>query len=228
MADDPTPPATPTSPTQSDPVTAAAPVAAAPVDGSVLGDAGAQKADPAAPATDPATPVAEPPTDPVAPALPEKYEFNLGEGVTVDPAIVATADPILRELGLSQEAASKLAPLAQQVAERTQAGIMAQLQDGIAAQRKEWLDAYNADPEIGGANRERTEQLSAKALDAMGFTKGHPFRQALTDSGFGNHPDMIRAFSRLGEMVGEDNTFARPNAAPSVPAAAWDRMYPNG
>jgi hypothetical protein len=83
-----------------------------------------------------------------------------------------------------------------------------QLTDAAAAQ-KEWLDAFVADPEIGGANREQSEHMAAKGLDALGFAAGHPFRQALTESGFGNHPDMIRAFRAIGQMVGEDGTFAR-------------------
>ncbi len=192
----------------------------------MLGDAGTQEAGATGATTDQTTTDATT-TETTAPVVPEKYEISLGEGVSLDADVLTAADPILRELGLSNEAANKLAPLAQQVAERTQAGLLQQLQDAGAAQKKEWFDAFVADPEIGGPKREETERLSAKALDALGFVKGHPFRQALTDSGFGNHPDMIRAFRRLGEMVGEDNTFTRPGVG-STDKPVWERMYPNG
>lgn len=190
-------------------------------DATVLG--GAQEAASDTPAADPAQTDAD--ASP-APVVPEKYELAL-EGVTLDPELVTAADPVLRELNLSNEAANKLLPLAQQMMERTQSAIATQLQDAAAVQRKEWLDAYHADPEIGGANREATEKAAARGLDAMGYTKDHPFRTLLNESGLGNHPDMIRFFRRFGELIGEDATFARTNTAPVQRKPAWERLYPD-
>lgn len=193
------------------------------VETSVLGGdlpaAGAQEASPATPQADPAPPAAD------TPVVPEKYELAL-EGLTVDAALVEAADPILRGLGLTNEQANTLMPLAQQIQQRTQDALVQQLTDAGAAQRKEWHDAFVADPEIGGANREQSEHMAAKGLDALGFPAGHPFRQALTESGFGNHPDMIRAFRAIGQMVGEDGTFARSGAGASE-RPVWERLYPN-
>jgi len=179
----------------------------------------AQKAPEASAQADPAAPAAD------TPVVPEKYELAL-EGLTLDPTLVEAADPVFREMGLTNEQAGKLLPLAQQVQERTTQALIQQLTDGAAAQKKEWLDAFVADPEIGGANREQTEHMAARGLDALGFTKEHPFRKALTESGFGNHPDMIRAFRAVGQMVGEDGTFARAGAG-SDNRPAWERLYPN-
>lgn len=221
-----TPPVTPTSATPTTPTPeggaapVVAPVVAAADEGTVLGGAAAVVTDPAAPV------VADPNAAPVV-TVPEKYELAL-EGVTLDPALVTAADPVLRELGLSNEAANKLMPIAKQMMDQATADIGRQLQDMGAATRKEWHDAYVADPEIGGVNRTQTETLSAKALDAMGYTAGHPFRTLLNDSGIGNHPDMIRAFRRLGEMVGEEGTFLRADVAAPKSKSAAERLYPNG
>lgn len=219
MTDAAAPTDTPTSPM---PTPDAAPTAPA-VETSVLGGDlpadGAKEAPQAEAQTDPAAPAAD------APVVPEKYELAL-EGLTLDPTLVEAADPVFREMGLTNEQAGKLLPLAQQVQQRTTDALIQQLTDGAAAQKKEWLDAFVADPEIGGANREQTEHLAARGLDALGFTAGHPFRQALTESGFGNHPDMIRAFRAVGQMVGEDGTFARAGAG-SDSRPVWERLYPN-
>ena len=219
MADESAPDMTPSTPT---PTPDAAAGDASAVDGTVLG--GAEEADPTTPPADPATTDAN---TPAAPVLPEKYELNLGEGKTVDPELLTAADPVLRELNLTNDQANKLAPLAQSIVDRTTAGLVQQLQDGAAAQKKEWLDAFTADPEIGGVNKTATEALAAKALDALGFVKGHPFRQALNDSGFGNHPDMIRAFRQLGTLVSEDNTFSRSGVGAASQKTAWEKLYPN-
>lgn len=157
---------------------------------------------------------------------PERYDLTL-EGFSIDPDLVQNADPVLREIGLSNEAANKLLPVARDIMARTQDMLTRQIQDAAAIQKKAWYDAFVADPEIGGGRRSETEHLAAKALDALGYRDGHPFRQALNDSGFGNHPDMIRAFRRLGEVIGEDGTFVRPTAASGRSRPVWERLYPD-
>lgn len=157
---------------------------------------------------------------------PERYDLVL-EGFTIDPALVQNADPVLRDIGLSNDAANKLLPVARDIMARTQEGLVRQIEDAAAAQKKTWYDAFVADPEIGGARRGETEHFAAKALDALGYAQGHPFRQALNDSGFGNHPDMIRAFRCLGELLGEDSAFVRPMTAASRSRPVWERLYPD-
>jgi len=166
---------------------------------------------------------------------PEKYELAL-EGIDLDPELVAEAEPILRDLNLTNDQANALLPLAPKIMEKAQAALTQQLLDAGASQRKAWLDAFAADPDIGGAKREESTHLAAKGLDALGFRNTgfgedgkspHPFRAALNETGFGNHPDMIRAFRALGEMAGEDGLFARSNSGVREDVPAWKAMYPN-
>ena len=158
--------------------------------------------------------------------MPERYDLML-EGLSLDPALVTQADPVLREIGLTNDAANKLLPVARDIMTRTQADVVRQLAEAAATQKQGWQDAFAADPEIGGARRSETEHLAARGLDTLGYREGHPFRRALDDSGFGNHPDLIRAFRRLGEMVGEDGAFVRPTTAPAQARPVWERLYPN-
>lgn len=160
-----------------------------------------------------------------APAVPEKYELAL-EGVEIDAAMLEEATPILQELKLSNDQANTLLPVAAKLVTQAQEKTLQALVDAGAAQRKDWFDAFVADPDIGGAKREETEHLAAKGLDALGYAKGHPFRVALTESGFGNHPDMIRAFRALGEMTGEDGSFVRSNDGVKE-GDALTELYPN-
>lgn len=165
---------------------------------------------------------------------PEKYELAL-EGVDLDPELVAEAEPILRELNLTNEQANALLPIAPKIMEKAQNATMQALLDAGAAQRTAWLNEMKADPEIGGNKFDETIHVAAKALDTMGFTKTghgedgkepHPFRKALDESGFGNHPDMARILRRLGEAVGEDGMFVRSDAGGREDLPAWKVMYP--
>ncbi|KUR79438.1 hypothetical protein AQZ49_05815 [Novosphingobium sp. FSW06-99] len=165
-------------------------------------------------------------TPPPATLTPERYELAL-EDYAIDPTLVQQADPILRDVGLSNDAANKLLPVARDIMARTQESVVRQIEGAAAAQKQAWHQAFVSDPEIGGARRTETEHFAAKGLDALGYAQGHPFRQALDNSGFGNHPDMIRAFRRLGELVGEDGSFVRPTTATSRNRPVWERLYPN-
>lgn len=164
---------------------------------------------------------------------PEKYELAL-EGVTLDEEAVAAAEPVFRELNLSNDQANKLMPVAKDFAERTAEATLRQVIDAGQQQKKDWLDAFKADAEIGGAKAEETTHLAAKALDALGYTltgfgddkkQPHPFRKVLTETGFGNHPDMIRMARKLGELVSEDG-FVRANAGTVQKADRLEALYP--
>ena len=166
---------------------------------------------------------------------PEAYDLTT-EGVDLDPEMIAEAEPILRELNLTNDQAKKFVPIAAKLMDRA---VDATVNDIVAkgnAQRKEWLDSAKAADDIGGAKWDATMHMAAKGLDALGFVKAdkdknveaHPFRLVLETTGFGNHPDMIRMAAKLGELVSEDGDFVRADA--SSPAAKGDvakRLYPN-
>jgi hypothetical protein len=152
--------------------------------------------------------------------VPERYEFAL-EGLEIDPAMVTAAEPVLRELGLTNESANKLLPVATKLISNAQDRTMQAMIDAGAKQRKDWLAEYHADPVIGGAKRAETQRLAEAGMTAAGFKHGHPFRQMLTESGLGNHPDMIRTFRRLGELVGSGGG----SQAPALPESRDARWY---
>lgn len=151
-----------------------------------------------------------------AEAAPETYDLKAPEGFDgLDAESVAAATPVFRELGLSNDQAQKLIPVAGDFAKRIISERDQQMLGSIAEQRKAWLEEAKADPEIGGQNWDGTLGVAAKALDQLGFPKGSPLRNLLDESGLGNHPEMIRAFAKVGKAIGEDSDFVRSdNAAP--------------
>ena len=90
----------------------------------------------------------------------------------------------------------------------------------------DWLAEAKADEEIGGGKWDESISTSAKGLDNLGFPKGSPFRIFLSESGLGNHPEMIRAFARVGKAIGEDGDFVRADPAAQVTNPARI-LYPN-
>lgn len=160
---------------------------------------------------------------------PEAYEIALkdedGNDLPLDPAMLGEATELFRELGLSNEAANKLAPLGPKLMNMGVEAALAQSAQEHGALKKSWAEAAKADERIGGGKMDESMHLAAKALDALGFGEGHEFRTLLDVSGFGNHPDMIFAFSKLGSLVAEDNTFARSDAVSETKVVGWADRY---
>lgn len=146
--------------------------------------------------------------------VPEAYELATPEGFEkLDDTAVAEATPVFKELGLSNEQANMLVPVAASFAKRIVDQRDQQLMGTILEQRKDWLETARKDPELGGANWDGTINSAAKALEQLGFPKGSPLRVALDESGFGNHPELIRFISKVGKAIGEDSDFARSTQA---------------
>lgn len=165
-----------------------------------------------------ATPVDRPEGGEVA--APEKYDLQL-DGLDLDTGLIAEAEPIFRELGLSNKQANALLPIAPKIVASAQDKIIKSLIDEGTKQRKAWLDAFAADKEIGGQKRAESERLAVTGLEKLGFGRDHPFRVALTETGFGNHPDMIRILRWVGAASGN-----QPSGGAG--SSALDRLYPNG
>ncbi|WP_375272053.1 hypothetical protein [Sphingomonas sp.] len=193
---DPTPDASPADPA---PATDPAPADPAP-DATILGGD--------APATDPAEP--EAPAEPAG--APEAYDLKAPEGMTLDTDALAIAEPVLRDLNLTNEQAQKLTDAYGQILPKLAERYQAQQTTQITEQRAAWAAEAKADPEIGGANWDASIAASAKALDRLGAPAGSPFRALLNDSGLGNHPEMIRMFAKIGKSIGEDADFVSSSA----------------
>jgi hypothetical protein len=168
-------------------------------------------------------PAAEPEPEHV---VPEKYELA-HEGLELDGAAIEMAEPVFKELNLSNEQANKLMPVAAQFRDKVATETLQSLADAGAQQKNEWLTATKADPDIGGGKLDETLHLAAKALDHFGHAEGSDFRKLLTETGFGNHPEMVRLMRSVGEMLSEDG-FVRANAGNSTaPKPLHERLYPS-
>ena len=159
--------------------------------------------------------------------VPEAYQLEAPEGFAIDPQALAAATPVFRELGLSNEQASKLMPVAAQFAQGLSDKLNAQIISQVRADRKAWLDSAMADREIGGAQWKETLAKGAFALDNLGFPKGSPFRVLLDESGLGNHPEMIRAWAKVGRAIGEDGDFVRGAGTPHSRRDTAETLYPH-
>jgi hypothetical protein len=160
---------------------------------------------------------AAPRSEEAAPA--QSYgEFKLPEGVAVDAESLKPATELFAETGLSQEQAQKFIDLA--MARETAAahrGVQA-----FVDLQNQWVSEIKADPDIGGDRLKASLASANRAIDRLDVPG---LREALNFTGAGNHPAVVKAFVRLGQMIAEDRFRPGHIARPQVPRSPAEVIY---
>lgn len=181
---------------------AAAPAAAAPPADTMLATPATEQVAPtteqAAPATEQEAPAADDGDAKAPEGAPEAYDFKAPEGLQFDSEVVNRFSEVAKELNLSQDSAQKvLDKMAPALIERQQA----QLEQA----KNDWATAAKSDKEYGGDKLAENLGLAQKALQEFGTPE---LQDLLNASGLGNHPEVIRAFVRVGKATSAD-TFVK-------------------
>lgn len=150
--------------------------------------------------------------------VPEKYEFTAPEGTELDSKAVELFEPVARELGLSNDQAQKLAGLWPQLQEQMQQ----RQAESWGQQVEKWAADTKADKEIGGEKLTVSVGHAQKALDTFASKE---FREFLDTTGMGNHPEMVRAFAKVGKLMSEDS-FVTGQSSGSPKNELVEAFYP--
>jgi hypothetical protein len=172
---------------------------------------------PVAPAA--VVPAEAPPTPeapkPEAPKAPEKYDFKTLEG-QVDQAVLTKFEGLAREMGMSQDQATKMMS---QLAPEVEAAQKANMASAVG----KWVDAAKTDKEFGGDKLNENLAIAKTALEKFGTPA---LSKLLNDSGLGNHPEIIRAFVRAGKQI-TPGSFVSSGQGASPTASAGSKLYPS-
>lgn len=148
---------------------------------------------PAAVTPSPATEVKPQTQDPV---IPEKYELKLEEGSKLDPSYVEKFSAFAKEKKMTQEQAQEF--LAREHT-AVQSYYDQQLQN-FEKTKEAWKQQTISDPEIGGEKFNENVELAHRALKQFGSEN---FIKEIDATGYGNHPELVRVFARIGKMMSE-------------------------
>lgn len=150
------------------------------------------------------------------------YTLAMPEGVVLDEAMLSTFSPVFKDIGLTHNQAQALTNA---FIEHGQADAKSK-GEAWAKTVTGWEEQARADPQIGGDKWDATVASAVRAVNKLGSPELKAYLEA---SGGGNHPELIRIFSRVGEMIGDDDPANPENPggskAPSKDAASV--LYPN-
>lgn len=148
---------------------------------------------------------------------PEKYEFKMPEGMTLDQGLADKISPVLKEMKVTQEGAQKLADV---FAEHKKAEAVAQ-----ATSFKQFLqDSYDETVKSLGANYKEQLAFVAKVRDRF---LSEETQEMLNASGLSNNKAFITDLIKLGKLISEDKAPAGGSEAPAGGESAAKVMYPN-
>lgn len=152
--------------------------------------------------------------------VPEKYEWAAPEGFEgeLDQAAIEQFEPMAKELGLSQEQANKLVAMHAESIQRANTDAHEQW----SQQQKTWREDLQNDPDFGGKAFNENVQSAMKAVDKFGSPG---LKEALEQTGMGNHPELVRTFAAIGKAISEDKIVMGNQSQGE--RAIEDRMYPN-
>lgn len=146
-----------------------------------------------------------------AEAEPAEYKIEI-EGVELDQEMLDEILPLFKDAGVSNEAANKLAKY---YADKQNKEV-----EKFHQLTQSWAEQAKKDKDIGGDKFEKTVSNARLAIDKLGTPA---LRAALNEYGMGNHPEIIRAFAKMGEMMGDD-TIHKGDATPKQ-TNLLDRLY---
>ena len=148
--------------------------------------------------------------------IPESYNFAsiIPEGMQQDEQATREFSDIAKKCGLNQDQASEIAKYGIDFSQRA----IDQINQGYQQMVTGWGD--KAKQELGN-DFQSVVSNAGKGIEAL--EKQIPgLRQALNETGVGNRVEFIKAFSLLGQLVGEDNFRGFNGVVPHK-----DTLYPN-
>jgi hypothetical protein len=102
-----------------------------------------------------------------------------------------------KEQGLSKDAAQKLI----ETQESAKAEYFSDLQTEHKQMVSKWADQVKTDKEIGGDNYAKNVELARRVIGRFATKE---LLESLDSTGFGNNPEVVRVFARIGRHMASD------------------------
>jgi|6_EtaG_2_1085325.scaffolds.fasta_scaffold02539_6 hypothetical protein len=150
--------------------------------------------------------------------VPEKYELKQEENSLLNKGQLEEIEAYSKQQGFSNAQAQELLNRE----EKLLSGYKDSLDEEFSQKTEKWLEDIKTDKKIGGENFKKNIETAKRVIDKYASSE---FKKVLNDSGFGNHPELVRTFVKIGESMSED-TYEKnsPDQKKSKQSIA-DRFY---
>jgi type I site-specific restriction endonuclease len=149
----------------------------------------------------------------------ESYELKAPDDSQLSDDDLAKISETAKELKLTNEQAQKLVDMQADA----ESAFQQKADENWKQLTESWVEEVKADKDLGGDNFTQTMQDAGKAVEKFATPE---FKEALESSGYGNHPELVRVFARIGKAMGEDNPIGG-QANQGGERSTADVLYPN-
>ncbi len=158
----------------------------------------------------------EDPKEDAKPLKAEDYDFTLPDGFAPDETLMGEFKEFAAGKQFSKEDAQELMDF--HVKTETKRA------EEFKNMQAEWKTQAEQDKEIGGSNYEQNLAVANQALSKVGTPE---LTSLIDSSGFGNHPEVIRLFYKIGVAIGEDKVVTGANAGQQADTKDPVNFYSN-
>jgi len=129
--------------------------------------------------------------------IPEKYELKLSEDSRLSAEALEEISEYAKQKGLTNEEAQDVLSRDEKVVQ----GFVSRNQAQFEQVQSDWVNQIKQDSEIGGDRFNESVVAAKSVVDRFGSEE---FRQELNESGYGNHPGLVRLFAKVGRAMAND------------------------
>ena len=160
--------------------------------------------------------------------VPEKYGLKLPDGSKLDAAHIEKIAEFSKKHGFSDKEAQALLERDNETfsayAERMKQQQKTESEAALKAASEKWLAETKNDKEIGGEAFVKTAELTKRVLDRFGNDE---LKRLLNESGYGNHPEVVRFVNKVGSSMKEDQLVLAGTVATGGAKSMEKIFYPN-
>ena len=160
------------------------------------------------------------PAGATGPVVPEKYDLKLPEGSLLSAEELGKIESFAKERGLPNKDAQALLD--------QQSKLLTSYAEGEKSkwgtETAKWPDAVKADPEIGGEAFQQNVELAKRVVTRFGSPT---LIKGLSETGFGNHPELVRIFARIGAAMDDDKLVMPGSKSSAATKSMEDVFYPS-
>ena len=95
-------------------------------------------------------------------------------------------------------------------------------ENAFEKQREDWRTEIKNDPSMGGEKFKESVENAKRAVDRFG---GEEFKDLLNETGYGDHPLVVKLLSSIGKAMADDKIVTGGDN--SMAKSAGELFYPN-
>lgn len=174
---------------------------------------------PEAPAPAPTLAAVPPAPAPAPEALPEPvYDIKLPEHIKLEAATLDEVKAFAKANKLTVAEAQRAADLGVKMVSETQAKYAAEVEQV----KSTWAEAVKVDKEFGGEKVMENVAVAKRVLEQYGTPE---LVDMLEKTGLGSHPEVIRAFWKIGQVLSEDSVASAIQSVGAREMTVAERLY---